>query len=112
MSGRLGRLLRLVLLVNLIGIGVALAIWLYGQEIAAVNGMRLRLAALMPRALVLPVMGLLGGAVAGGGRGGGGEGGGDGGGGDVHVWDNTKHSTAFYRDSLYRMINKTSKSKK
>ena len=37
---------------------------------------------------------------------------GDGGGGDVHVWDNTKHSTAFYRDSLYRMINKNSKSKK
>jgi CIC family chloride channel protein len=66
MSGRLGRLLRLVLLVNLIGIGVALAIWLYGQEIAAVNGVRLRLAALMPRALVLPVLGLLGGAVAGG----------------------------------------------
>lgn len=65
MSGRLGRLLRLVLLVNLIGIGVALAIWLYGQEIAAVNGVRLRLAALMPRALVLPVLGLLGGAVAG-----------------------------------------------
>jgi CIC family chloride channel protein len=66
MSRRLGRLLRLVLLVNLIGIGVALAIWLYGQEIAAVNGVRLRLAALMPRALVLPVLGLLGGAVAGG----------------------------------------------
>ena len=66
MSDRLGRLLRLVLLVNLIGIGVALAIWLYGQEIAAVNGVRLRLAALMPRALVLPVLGLLGGAVAGG----------------------------------------------
>ena len=66
MSGRLGRLLRLVLLVNLIGIGVALAIWLYGQEIAAVNGVRLRLAALMPRSLVLPVLGLLGGAVAGG----------------------------------------------
>jgi CIC family chloride channel protein len=65
MSGRLGRLLRLVLLVNLIGIGVALAIWLYGQEIAAVNWVRLRLAALMPRALVLPVLGLLGGAVAG-----------------------------------------------
>ncbi len=66
LTAKLHRLLQLVLLVNLIGIGVALAIWLYGHEIGLVNGVRLRLAALMPRALVLPVLGLLGGAVAGG----------------------------------------------
>lgn len=63
---KLHRLLQLVLLVNLIGIAVALAIWLYGHEISAVNGVRMRLASVMPRALVLPVLGLLGGAVAGG----------------------------------------------
>ncbi len=66
LPAKLRRLLQLTLLVNLIGIAVALAIWLYGREIGLVNGVRLQLASLMPRALVLPVLGLLGGAVAGG----------------------------------------------
>lgn len=65
MSQRLLRLIRLLLLAQAIGGGVALGIWLYGREIAAVNGVRLQLAALLPRQLVLPLIGLLGGAAAG-----------------------------------------------
>jgi len=63
--GKAFHLLRLFLLVNAIGIGVGVAIWIYGQEIAAVNGLRLQLAAVLPRWLALPLVGLLGGALAG-----------------------------------------------
>ncbi len=59
------RLLRLVLLVNGVGLGVAVAIWVYGQEIALVNAVRLQLAARLPRAIVLPLLGMLGGGLAG-----------------------------------------------
>ncbi len=62
---RLRRLLQLLLLAQAIGAGVALGIWLYNQEIALVNGLRLQLAAAWPRPLVLPLFGLLGGAAAG-----------------------------------------------
>jgi CIC family chloride channel protein len=65
MPDRFRRLIRLVLLAQAIGGGVALGIWLYSHEIALVNGVRLQLAAALPRPLVLPLMGLLGGAVAG-----------------------------------------------
>jgi CIC family chloride channel protein len=65
MPERFRRLIRLVLLAQAIGGGVALGIWLYSHEIALVNGVRLQLAAALPRPLVLPLMGLLGGAVAG-----------------------------------------------
>lgn len=59
------RLLQLVLLAQLIGAGVAVGIWLYHQEIGLVNGLRLQLAAVLPRPLVLPLFGLLGGLAAG-----------------------------------------------
>lgn len=62
---RLRRLLQLLLLAQAIGAGVAVGIWLYHQEIALVNGLRLQLAAVLPRPLVLPLFGLLGGAAAG-----------------------------------------------
>ncbi len=62
---KLQRLLRMFLLVNAIGIGVAIAIWVYGREIEAVNAVRLQLATHLPTWLVLPLMGLLGGAIAG-----------------------------------------------
>lgn len=58
-------LLQLFLLVNAIGIGVAVAIWIYGLEIQAVNALRLQLANHLPRWFVLPLMGLLGGGIAG-----------------------------------------------
>lgn len=61
----LGRLLRLALLLNLIGAAVALGIWLYTREIQLITLLRLQLAALFPRAVVLPLLGLLGGAAAG-----------------------------------------------
>ena len=62
----LKRLLRLLLLVNAIGIGVAVAIRLYSGETQLLNNLRLQLAAVLPRWIVLPLMGGLGGAVAGG----------------------------------------------
>lgn len=62
---RLARLLRLFVLVNAIGIGVALGVWLYSQEIQAISGLRLQLSQNLPRVLVLPVMGLGAGAIAG-----------------------------------------------
>jgi CIC family chloride channel protein len=65
-SRKITSLLRLFLLVNAIGIGVALAIWVYGLEIQAVNALRLQLANHLPRWFVLPMMGALGGAIAGG----------------------------------------------
>jgi CIC family chloride channel protein len=55
----------LFLLVNTIGIGVAVAIWVYGLEIQAVNALRLQLASHLPRWFVLPLMGVLGGSIAG-----------------------------------------------
>ncbi|MCX5932712.1 MAG: ClC family H(+)/Cl(-) exchange transporter [Cyanobacteria bacterium] len=58
-------LLMLFLLVNTIGIGVAVAIWIYGLEIQAVNALRLQLASHLPRWFVLPLMGVLGGGIAG-----------------------------------------------
>ncbi len=58
--GKAFHLLRIFLLVNAIGIGVGVGIWIYGQEIAAVNGLRLQLAAALPRWLALPLVGLLG----------------------------------------------------
>ncbi|APD47929.1 chloride channel protein [Synechococcus sp. CS-602] len=63
--GKAFHLLRIFLLVNAIGIGVGVGIWIYGQEIAAVNGLRLQLAAALPRWLALPLVGLLGGGLAG-----------------------------------------------
>jgi len=63
---KLRRLLGLFLLVNAIGLGVAAGIWLYAREIQAVNGLRLQLATHLPRPLVLPLMGMLGGGIAGG----------------------------------------------
>lgn len=63
---KIASLLRLFLLVNAIGIGVALAIWVYGLEIQAVNALRLQLANHLPRWFVLPMMGALGGGIAGG----------------------------------------------
>ena len=62
---RLARLFRLFVLVNAIGIGVALGVWLYGQGIQAISGLRLQLSQSLPRLLVLPVMGLGAGAIAG-----------------------------------------------
>ena len=62
---RLARLFRLFVLVNAIGIGVALGVWLYGQQIQAISGLRLQLSQSLPRLLVLPVMGLGAGAIAG-----------------------------------------------
>lgn len=62
---RLRRLLMLFLLVNAIGLGVGVAIWVYALEIEAVNGLRLQLASHLPRLLVLPLMGALGGGLAG-----------------------------------------------
>ncbi len=62
---KIKHLLRLFLLVNAIGIGVAVAIWVYGLEIQAVNALRLQLANHLPRWFVLPLMGLLGGGIAG-----------------------------------------------
>lgn len=62
----LARLLRLFLLANAIGAGVAVGIWLYAREIDLLTSLRLQLASGLPRALVLPVLGLLGGAAAGG----------------------------------------------
>lgn len=62
---RLRRLCRLFVLVNAIGVGVALGVWLYGQEIQAISGLRLQLSQSLPRLLVLPVMGLGAGAIAG-----------------------------------------------
>ncbi|MCP9801172.1 ClC family H(+)/Cl(-) exchange transporter [Synechococcus sp. RedBA-s] len=58
-------LLMLFLLANTIGIGVAVAIWIYGLEIQAVNALRLQLASHLPRWFVLPLMGVLGGGIAG-----------------------------------------------
>ncbi|MCP9824483.1 chloride channel protein, partial [Synechococcus sp. EJ6-Ellesmere] len=62
---KLRRLLMLFLLVNAIGLGVGVAIWVYALEIEAVNGLRLQLASRLPRLLVLPLMGALGGGLAG-----------------------------------------------
>jgi CIC family chloride channel protein len=62
---RLARLFRLFVLVNAIGIGVALGVWLYGQQIQAISSLRLQLSQSLPRLLVLPVMGLGAGAIAG-----------------------------------------------
>jgi CIC family chloride channel protein len=66
MPGHLARLLRLFLLANAIGAGVGVGIWLYAREIDLITNLRLQLATGLPRALVLPVLGLLGGAAAGG----------------------------------------------
>ncbi|MCT0218984.1 ClC family H(+)/Cl(-) exchange transporter [Synechococcus sp. CS-1329] len=62
---KLPGLLMLFLLVNMIGIGVTVAIWVYGLEIQAVNALRLQLASHLPRWFVLPLMGVLGGGIAG-----------------------------------------------
>ncbi|CAK6690478.1 ClC family H(+)/Cl(-) exchange transporter [Synechococcus sp. BA-124 BA4] len=62
---KIRHLLRLFVLVNAIGIGVAVAIWVYGLEIQTVNALRLQLANHLPRWFVLPLMGLLGGGIAG-----------------------------------------------
>jgi len=62
---RLTLLLSLVLIVNAIGSTVALGIWLYRQEIANLIDLRQSLQTLVPRALALPLVGLLGGVVAG-----------------------------------------------
>ncbi|MFN5220231.1 MAG: chloride channel protein, partial [Cyanobacteriota bacterium] len=64
-SPRRPRLLQPFLLVNAIGIVVALGIWLYGREIALLNSLRLQLAAHLPPWLVLPLLGLVGGGLAG-----------------------------------------------
>ena len=64
-GARLSRLLRLFWLVNAIGIGVAVGVWLYGQEIQAISGLRLQLSHSLPRGLVLPLMGLGAGAISG-----------------------------------------------
>ncbi|MCS5692260.1 chloride channel protein [Cyanobium sp. FGCU-6] len=66
LPGEVARLLRLFLLANAIGAGVGVGIWLYGREIELITALRLQLAAGLPRALVLPLVGLLGGAAAGG----------------------------------------------
>jgi CIC family chloride channel protein len=62
---RLLRLITLFWLVNAIGIGVAAGIWLYGQEIQCISGLRLQLSQSLPRELVLPLMGLGAGALSG-----------------------------------------------
>jgi CIC family chloride channel protein len=62
----LRRLFDRFVLVNVIGLAVAVGVWLYGQEISLVNGLRLQLATDLPRWLVLPLVGMAGGAVAGG----------------------------------------------
>ncbi len=64
-KGKSLALLRMFVLVNAIGIAVALGVWLYGQQIDAIVHLRLSLGHGLPRWLVLPAMGVLGGGAAG-----------------------------------------------